>query len=113
MHDVLAHRISLLSMHAGASSSARRAAGGDRAGRGRDPHQRAPALEDLREVIGVLRSGRGRRPLERPLPTLADLPELVEESRAAGMHVSSVPRRRRTTVRSASGATPTGSCRRG
>jgi signal transduction histidine kinase len=56
MHDVLAHRISLLSMHAGAlefrpdapPEEIARAAGVVRA----SAHQ---ALEDLREVIGVLR----------------------------------------------------------
>ena len=56
MHDVLAHRISLLSMHAGAlefrpdapPAEIERAAGVVRA----SAHQ---ALEDLREVIGVLR----------------------------------------------------------
>jgi signal transduction histidine kinase len=50
------------------------------------------ALEDLREVIGVLRSGRpdGERPdgvPERPQPTLADVPMLIDESRKAGMQV--------------------------
>jgi signal transduction histidine kinase len=90
MHDVLAHRISLLSMHAGSlefSPSASheeiaRAAGVIRT----NAHA---ALEDLREVIGVLRSVPGDEPLERPLPTLADVPELVEEARAAGMTVRS------------------------
>ena len=90
MHDVLAHRISLLSMHAGSLEFApgasqeeiARAAGVIRT----NAHA---ALEDLREVIGVLRSVPGDEPLERPLPTLADVPELVEEARAAGMTVRS------------------------
>ena len=90
MHDVLAHRISLLSMHAGSleyspgasQEQIARAAGVIRA----NAHA---ALEDLREVIGVLRSVPGDEPLERPLPTLADVPELVEEARAAGMTVQS------------------------
>lgn len=88
MHDVLAHRISLLSTYAGALEYRRnpspkevaRAAGIIREG----AHQ---ALQDLREVIGVLREDpNGDRP-ERPQPTLADLAELVEESRRAGMRV--------------------------
>ena len=86
MHDVLAHRISLLSMHAGAlefrpgatPDEVARAAGVIRA----SAHQ---ALEDLREVIGVLREAPDGATPERPQPTLADLPALVEESRAAGM----------------------------
>ena len=44
------------------------------------------ALQDLREVIGVLREAPGAVP-EPPQPTLADLPALVDESRAAGMVV--------------------------
>ncbi len=89
MHDVLAHRISLLSMHAGAlefrpdapPEDIARAAGVVRA----SAHQ---ALQDLREVIGVLREEPDGDP-ERPQPTLANLPGLLDESREAGMHVSS------------------------
>src|SRR3954454_15240318 len=90
MHDVLAHRISLLSMHAGAlefrpdapPEEIARAAGVVRA----SAHQ---ALEDLREVIGVLREESLDGDPERPQPTLANLPGLLDESRQAGMHVSS------------------------
>jgi signal transduction histidine kinase len=91
MHEMLTHRITLLSMHAGSLEFApgasqqeiARAAGVIRT----NAHA---ALEDLREVIGVLRCAPGDEPLERPLPTLADVPELVEEARAAGMTVHSV-----------------------
>ena len=90
MHDVLAHRISLLSMHAGAlefrpdapPEDIARAAGVVRA----SAHQ---ALQDLREVIGVLREEPLDGDPERPQPTLANLPGLLDESREAGMHVSS------------------------
>ena len=71
------------------------------------------ALEDLREVIGVLRSAPGDGRPERPQPTLADLPALVEESRAAGMTVAGLRARRRAPPRRPSGATPTASSRRG
>ena len=88
MHDVLAHRISLLSLHAGAlefhpdasPEEVARAAGVIRA----SAHD---ALEDLRAVIGVLREGADGGDPERPQPTLADLPALIEESREAGMQV--------------------------
>jgi signal transduction histidine kinase len=90
MHDVLAHRISLLSLHAGAlefrpdasPEEVARAAAVIRA----SAHQ---ALEDLRAVIGVLREvpGSDGAP-ERPQPTIAALPALIEESRAAGMRVT-------------------------
>jgi len=88
MHDVLAHRISLLSLHAGAleihpdasPAQVATAAGVIRA----SAHQ---ALQDLREVIGVLREPVGDDTPERPQPTLGELPGLVEESRAAGVQV--------------------------
>ncbi|MEU2350672.1 histidine kinase [Modestobacter sp. NPDC049651] len=90
MHDVLAHRLSLLSMHAGAlefrpdapPAEVARAAGVVRA-------SARQALEDLREVIGVLRDDPDAPSATRPQPTLADLPALVEESRAAGLRVRS------------------------
>ena len=87
MHDVLAHRISLLSLHAGAlefRGDAPPAEVSRAAGVIRDTAHEA--LEDLREVIGVLREDGGDTP-ERPQPTLADLPALVGESRGAGMAV--------------------------
>jgi signal transduction histidine kinase len=88
MHDVLAHRISLLSLHAGAlefrpdapPDEVARAAAVIRA----SAHQ---ALEDLRMVIGVLRDGPSGEAPQRPQPTLAELPALLEESRAAGMRL--------------------------
>jgi signal transduction histidine kinase len=90
MHDVLAHRLSLVSLHAGAlelrpdrpADEIARAAGVIRD----SAHQ---ALEDLRGVIGVLRADPAGddwadEAPQRPQPTLADLPELVDESRQAG-----------------------------
>ncbi|WP_326551713.1 histidine kinase [Micromonospora sp. NBC_01813] len=99
MHDVLAHRISLLSLHAGAlefrpdapREEIAQAAGVIRVA----AHQ---ALQELREVIGVLRTDQlpptsstlPVRAAEPPQPTLADLPALVDESRQAGTRVSLV-----------------------
>lgn len=88
MHDVLAHRISLLSMHAGAlefhpearPDEVARAAGVIRS----SAHQ---ALQDLREVIGVLREDPAGDLPDHPQPGLADVPALVEESRRAGLTV--------------------------
>ncbi|MGK5638842.1 sensor histidine kinase [Streptomyces sp. URMC 126] len=87
MHDVLAHRLSLLSVHAGAlefrpdapPEDVRRASGIIR-------DAAYQALEDLREIIGVLRPAAGD-PQDRPQPTVGDIPRLVDESRAAGMRV--------------------------
>jgi signal transduction histidine kinase len=90
MHDVLAHRLSLLATYAGALSyrpdappeQVSRAAEVVRTG----VHQ---ALDELREVIGVLRDDSlpDLAAAIRPLPGLAGLPELVGESRAAGMRI--------------------------
>jgi signal transduction histidine kinase len=90
MHDVLAHRLTLVSTHAGAleyrpDSSPERiaaAAGVVRAG----VHQ---ALEELREVILVLRDedDDGDSTTTKPQPNLSDLPALVQESRAVGVLV--------------------------
>ncbi|GAA1617144.1 histidine kinase [Kribbella sancticallisti] len=84
MHDVLGHRLSLLSVHAGALAYRPDATTDEVAGAaetiGASAHQ---ALQDLREVIGVLRAPVG----ELPQPTFADLPVLVEDSRAAGVPV--------------------------
>jgi signal transduction histidine kinase len=84
MHDVLGHRLSLLSVHAGAlefrpDASAEEIARAAKVIR-ENAHQ---ALQDLREVIGVLRAPVG----ELPQPTLADVRQLVDESGRAGMRV--------------------------
>ncbi|WP_434598891.1 sensor histidine kinase [Streptomyces sp. A5-4] len=87
MHDVLAHRLTLLSVHAGGlefrpdapPAEVARAAGVIRD----SAHE---ALQDLREIIGVLR-GPGAGDDHRPQPTLATLDALVAESRDAGMKV--------------------------
>lgn len=90
MHDVVAHRVSLIVLHAGALEVA--ADNPERAaetaelirGIGRE------ALEELREVIGVLRVGDSTddaAPLA-PQPTVDDIPALVAQSRAAGTDVS-------------------------
>ncbi|WP_327401172.1 histidine kinase [Streptomyces sp. NBC_01288] len=95
MHDVLAHRLSLLSVHAGAlefnagasAQETTRAAAVIR----ESSHQ---ALEDLQVVLEVLRSPAGGPAVDgvtgtrRPARTgLAEVPELVRESRDAGMKV--------------------------
>ena len=89
MHDVLAHRISLLTLHAGALEFSPQT----------DPEEVTKAVgvirssafqaaEELRAVIGVLRSDDDTADSERPQPTLSDLPALVDQSRRAGMPVT-------------------------
>ncbi len=89
MHDVLAHRISLVALHAGALEVARDlppAQVRESAALLRvTAHQ---ALEELRDVIGVLREDNGQeRPSTVPQPTLADIPRLVEETRRSGARI--------------------------
>lgn len=89
MHDVLAHRMSLLSVHAGAlefspgasREEITRAAGVIRSG----AHQ---MLVDLRAIIGLLREEPADDETAPPQPALAELGELIDESRAAGAHIS-------------------------
>ncbi|GLX10817.1 histidine kinase [Microbispora sp. NBRC 16548] len=84
MHDVVAHRVSLMVLHAGAlevgapdERTAQAAALISDVGR--------EALHNLREVLGVLRSPDASRD---PQPTLADLDRLLEQSRALGLVVN-------------------------
>jgi signal transduction histidine kinase len=84
MHDVLGHRLSLLSVHAGALEFRPDASPEEIAGAAKVIRENAhQALQDLREVIGVLRAPVG----ELPQPTLADVRQLVAESGRAGMRV--------------------------
>ena len=86
MHDVLAHRVSLLTVHAGALEFRPDAPPEEIAAAAGVVRASAHAvLQELREVVGVLREG--EQGTERPQPTLADIPGLVEESRAAGVRV--------------------------
>src|SRR5437763_1743346 len=89
MHDVLAHRLSLLSVHAGALEFHPDAAAEEVAEAAGVIRQSAKtALEELRSVIGVLREDSGESLTQAPQPTLADLAALVEESRGAGMRIT-------------------------
>ncbi|WP_405092254.1 histidine kinase [Micromonospora sp. NBC_01392] len=84
MHDVLGHRLSLLSVHAGALAYSRDAPAEDRARAAEVVRENAHrALQDLREVIGVLRAPVG----ELPLPGVENIPELIDEARQAGTPV--------------------------
>jgi signal transduction histidine kinase len=88
MHDVLAHRISQISLHAGAlayrddltADQMRESAGVIQA----KAHE---ALTDLRGVLGVLRDDSTGELRDRPQPTYADVPRLVAEAREAGAAV--------------------------
>jgi signal transduction histidine kinase len=89
MHDILAHRISLLALHAGGLEV--------RPDLPPDQVQKTAALlrttarqalEELRSVIGVLRENSAHDPPQAvPQPTLRDINRLIEETRGAGMDI--------------------------
>jgi signal transduction histidine kinase len=101
MHDVLAHRISLLSVHAGALEYRSAMAEEGAAARPTTDEVRSAvrviranatqALEELREVLDLLRQpgSTGDRETARavPQPTADRLPALVEEARRSGQTV--------------------------
>jgi signal transduction histidine kinase len=88
MHDVLAHRISLLALHAGAlevrpdlpPEYVRETAELLRA-------TARQALEELRSVIGLLRDPAEDPTPPAPLPTLSDIGRLVDDTRRAGAKI--------------------------
>ncbi len=91
MHDVLAHRLSLVALHAGAleyradldPEQVRETAAVVR----ENAHE---ALGELREVLGLLRDTEASDEHSRPQPTFAQVDDLVEGTRAAGSPVSFV-----------------------
>ena len=87
MHDVLAHRLSLLAVHAGALEFHQGASAEEIATTAgiirSNTHE---ALNELREVVSLLRETAPDP--QRPQPTLADLPALLEESKSAGLEVA-------------------------
>lgn len=87
MHDVLAHRISQISMRAGALAYREDLTAAElRDGAGVIRDAANEALTDLRGVLGVLRDGDGTLQTA-PQPTYAELPDLVDEARRTGLRV--------------------------
>ena len=88
MHDVLAHRISLISMHAGALAY-RTDLSADEMRQTAELIQTKSheALTDLRQVLGVLRDDDANGVSERPQPSFDDLSALVLEAEGTGMRI--------------------------
>jgi len=107
MHDVLAHRLSLLSVHAGALEFNPDAPPEEVAAAASVIRESArSALDELRGVIGVLREdGSSDSLTQPPQPTLADLDALVAESRAAGMRITAEIELGEATTSGAAGRT--------
>ena len=91
MHDVVAHRVSLIALHAGGLELRPDVPAEDvRDTAGLIRRTARMAMEDLRGALGVLRTSGDGGAIEAPQPTLADLPRLVEDSRRAGEKVELV-----------------------
>jgi signal transduction histidine kinase len=83
MHDALAHRITLVALHAGALAYRDDLTRTETAEAARTIQVNAQlALTELRGILGVLRSD-----VEHQPPTLADLPALLADVREAGSTV--------------------------
>ncbi|MGW9433641.1 sensor histidine kinase [Streptomyces decoyicus] len=87
MHDVVAHRVSLMVIHSGALEVT--PADRDHTTQARLIGEIGrQALDELRQVLGVLRVDESEKSAPRaPQPTLNDLSRLVDQSRAAGMRI--------------------------
>jgi signal transduction histidine kinase len=88
MHDVLAHRITQVSMHSGALAFRDDLAADElREGLTQIQGKANEALHELRGVLGVLRDASGQ-PVDQPQPRFVDIGEMVAEARSSGMHVT-------------------------
>lgn len=86
LHDLVAHRVSMITVQAGAAQTVA-VSDPARAIRAMEAVEEAgrEALEELRQVLGVLRGDQGRDLV--PVHGLADIPELISDMRSAGMDV--------------------------
>jgi signal transduction histidine kinase len=86
MHDVLAHRLSLIALHTGVLTTKADTVPAQVADRLRLLRTASTqALTDLREILGALhQTGPASGP---PAPVLREVDELVEQARTAGQHV--------------------------
>ncbi len=88
MHDVLAHRITQVSMQAGALAFRDDLdAAHLRRGLGEIQGQANAALHELRGVLGVLREDGSGEPEASPQPTYDDIARLVADAQRSGVNV--------------------------
>lgn len=88
LHDLVAHRVSMITVQAGAAQTVV-SRDPERAVRAMEAVEREgrQALEELRQVLGVLRADENQTDLV-PVNGLADIDDLVADMRSAGMDVS-------------------------
>jgi len=86
LHDIVAHRVSLMVLHAGALELA---APDERTAESATLIRNTgrEALNELRQVLGILR---GPGTSTEPQPTLADLARLIDRTRSAGVPIEFV-----------------------
>ena len=87
MHDAVGHRVSLMVLQAGAIEMAARDPERVEQLAGHVQTAGRQALDELRQMVGVLRAGETEDAPLAPQPGLSALPRLVDESRQAGMAV--------------------------
>ncbi|ATL67858.1 sensor histidine kinase [Nocardia terpenica] len=89
MHDVLAHRLSLVALHAGVLATRADTLPGPIADRLTLLRTAATAaLTDLRDVLGALRDPETHAPAAPPAPVLRDIDDLIAQARTAGQQVT-------------------------
>lgn len=90
VHDVVAHTLAVTMLHVTAARMAVRRSAPEEAQEALEEAERhgRSSLNDIRRVVRLLRS-REAAGLPAPRPTLADVAELVESYRAAGLKVDS------------------------
>ena len=87
MHDVVAHRISLIALHAGALAHHMRSEQGEAGDLARAIQTNAQSsLDELRTMLARLRGNAA--PPEPPQPTLSGLDALLADARSAGQQVA-------------------------
>lgn len=88
LHDLVAHRVSMITVQAGAAQTVA-ASDPERALQAMEAVEEAgrEALDELRQVVGVLRAD-GTTEALGPLHGLAEIPDLVEEMKGAGVDVA-------------------------
>ncbi|MFF8652949.1 sensor histidine kinase [Streptomyces huasconensis] len=96
MHDVLAHRLSLIALHTGVLATRADTLPGPVAERlALLRTASTEALADLRDVLGALHEPHSTTGQDVPAPVLRDVRELIEQARDAGqqvdLHVSGRP----------------------
>ncbi|NNG20632.1 hypothetical protein HJ590_13910 [Naumannella sp. ID2617S] len=93
IHDALAHRLSLVSLHSGALEDAIRSGDPSTAQAAQVVRDNAHrSLEDLRDLVGALRDpqppGPVTEPARVPLHGMADVAEVIDSTIAAGVQVN-------------------------